>query len=473
MWIQGYSRITYPLTIWPTFLGNLKNKKKAFGKTDQRVIAHFHQGKMDCYLNRESEDYYSAIAFKKISADPNFMNQVEKEVKKAVRNLSVFAADFYSRDLGSHSSRRLIWLLKKFNELYAEIFAFGLVNTYDQKLVIQTKKYFLSNWPQSKANYFFTVLTSSPKDTYYLKEEKDLLRAAVRIKNDNRVEEKILAQLVKNYSWLLINYEGKLRTKNDFKKITRKIIKEDKYPGKTLEDLEIRKKKLIAEQKKLGQKLKINPLYRRLAKAIRQNAYLREYRKPMAVKAIFYERKLLNEIAKRLNLTEKELKFLLTPEIEKALKTGRVDREMVRKRIAGSVYDWRRNSYRVFTGSAAKKILKEIAAKPTGKAAAANGLSAYPGKVNGRVRVILDLGSLKGFKAGEILVAKATSPEMISLFKKAKAVVTDEGGLTSHAAIISREMNVPCIVGTKLATKIFKNGNLVEVDASKGIIRKI
>jgi len=55
----------------------------------------------------------------------------------------------------------------------------------------------------------------------------------------------------------------------------------------------------------------------------------------------------------------------------------------------------------------------------------------------------------------------------------AKAIVTDEGGLSCHAAIVARELGVPCIVGTKIATKVFKDGDLVEVDADKGIVRKI
>ena len=57
--------------------------------------------------------------------------------------------------------------------------------------------------------------------------------------------------------------------------------------------------------------------------------------------------------------------------------------------------------------------------------------------------------------------------------EKAGAIVTDEGGLTSHAAIVSRELKIPCIVGTKIATKILKDGDIVEVDAENGIVRKI
>ena len=66
-----------------------------------------------------------------------------------------------------------------------------------------------------------------------------------------------------------------------------------------------------------------------------------------------------------------------------------------------------------------------------------------------------------------------TQPNIIDIAKKAAAIVTDEGGMLSHAAIISREFGIPCIVGTHYATKVFKDGDLVEVDADKGIVRKI
>ena len=66
-----------------------------------------------------------------------------------------------------------------------------------------------------------------------------------------------------------------------------------------------------------------------------------------------------------------------------------------------------------------------------------------------------------------------TRPEMAIAMKKAAAIVTDEGGITSHAAVISRELRIPCIIGTKIATKVFKDGDIVEVDAEKGVVKKI
>ncbi|MBI4093197.1 MAG: hypothetical protein HY420_04710, partial [Candidatus Kerfeldbacteria bacterium] len=73
-------------------------------------------------------------------------------------------------------------------------------------------------------------------------------------------------------------------------------------------------------------------------------------------------------------------------------------------------------------------------------------------------------------KWGEIT---STKPEYVPAMKRAAAVITNEGGITSHAAIVSREFRIPCVVGTKIATKIFKNGDLLEVDARKGIVKKI
>lgn len=79
----------------------------------------------------------------------------------------------------------------------------------------------------------------------------------------------------------------------------------------------------------------------------------------------------------------------------------------------------------------------------------------------------------KKMEKGSIIIAQSTNPDLTVLLNKAGAIVTDQGGLLSHAATVSREMNIPCIVGTRNATKVFKTGDVVEVDAYTGIIRKI
>ena len=74
---------------------------------------------------------------------------------------------------------------------------------------------------------------------------------------------------------------------------------------------------------------------------------------------------------------------------------------------------------------------------------------------------------------GDILIAPMTIPDYVPYLKKTAGFVTDEGGVTCHAAIVARELKKPCIIGTKFATQVFKDGDMVELDAERGIVCKI
>ncbi|HOW34288.1 MAG TPA: phosphoenolpyruvate synthase [Methanoregulaceae archaeon] len=98
------------------------------------------------------------------------------------------------------------------------------------------------------------------------------------------------------------------------------------------------------------------------------------------------------------------------------------------------------------------------------------GQGASPGVATGRVVVIRDVKDTGSVKAGDILVTKMTNPDMVPAMQKVAAIVTDEGGMTCHAAIVSRELGTPAVVGTRNATSILKPGQLVTVDGEKGFI---
>lgn len=101
------------------------------------------------------------------------------------------------------------------------------------------------------------------------------------------------------------------------------------------------------------------------------------------------------------------------------------------------------------------------------------GFGAFTGKVTGRARLILSTKDIGKFRNGEVIVSQMTDPHYLPIMKKAAAFVTDEGGLLCHAAIVARELKKPCVIGTKLATKIFKDGDLVEVDAENGVVTRL
>ncbi len=97
----------------------------------------------------------------------------------------------------------------------------------------------------------------------------------------------------------------------------------------------------------------------------------------------------------------------------------------------------------------------------------------YPGKVSGKARVVLNPGDRDLVEPGEIIIASMTTLDFLPAMGKAAAFVTDEGGVTCHAAIVAREMKKPCIIGTKIATQVIKTGDMLEVDADAGIIRMV
>ncbi|MBW2173731.1 MAG: phosphoenolpyruvate synthase, partial [Deltaproteobacteria bacterium] len=100
------------------------------------------------------------------------------------------------------------------------------------------------------------------------------------------------------------------------------------------------------------------------------------------------------------------------------------------------------------------------------------GMGVSPGQGIGRVRIMLNIKDMSGFKEGDVLVTEMTTPDWVPAMRIASAVITNLGGKTCHAAIVSRELGVPCIVGTEKGTKVLKDGDLVTVDGQRGLVFK-
>ena len=130
---------------------------------------------------------------------------------------------------------------------------------------------------------------------------------------------------------------------------------------------------------------------------------------------------------------------------------------------------------KLYTGNP-KKILEELGLEieeSTTDTKEIKGQIAFKGKTTGKVRIVSKSEDIQKVEEGDILVAAMTMPKYLPAMKKASAFVTDEGGITCHAAIVSREMKKPCIIGTKIATKLLNDGDTVEVDADKGVVKII
>lgn len=128
----------------------------------------------------------------------------------------------------------------------------------------------------------------------------------------------------------------------------------------------------------------------------------------------------------------------------------------------------------VVTGATLKRELEVCQEKIEHKATELKGMVACKSKytIRGLVKIVRNAIEITKIKKGDILVTSETTPDYVIGMRTASAIVTDHGGLTSHAAIISRELGIPCIIGTNIATRVLHDGDMVEVNTANGTIRK-
>ncbi len=138
---------------------------------------------------------------------------------------------------------------------------------------------------------------------------------------------------------------------------------------------------------------------------------------------------------------------------------------------------WPGNRVEIYTGDAAREAIRNkglsLSDAKVSDVHEVKGVAAFHGNVSGKVCVVHTRADMAKFADGDIIVASMTDPSYLPIMKRATAFVTDEGGMLCHAAIVARELKKPCVIGTKIATDVFKDGDMVEVDAEKGIVKKI
>lgn len=186
----------------------------------------------------------------------------------------------------------------------------------------------------------------------------------------------------------------------------------------------------------------------------------------------FVLRPAYSEIAKRLGVSQNDLFCLSGEEIVELLKTKkRMDAE-IRKRVdKGAVFFADPEDLQIVSGDEALAFFNRVYQRPKPEQSKGlSGMCASLGSARGTVRIVRTVDDLPRFAEGDVLVAEATCIDYVPIMRKAAAVVTEMGGITSHASIVSREFGIPCVVGVTNATRILKEGQTVRVDGTNGTI---
>jgi phosphohistidine swiveling domain-containing protein len=224
-------------------------------------------------------------------------------------------------------------------------------------------------------------------------------------------------------------------------------------PGYTLEEMEALRKEILTKKPEERFAVVIPDDLQQLVSEVQELVYLRTLRTDAIYELYFLARPIFARVAEIIGV--KRIDYCLPDEIL----AGR-GHEYPDATAVLQYYDDYTICDSIFKPSVQEKT--EFA-----------GQIAWGGKVGGIVKIVQRIEELGKVNDGDVLVTNMTIPAYISAMKKAVAFVTNEGGITCHAAIIAREMKKPCIIGTKIATQVLKDGDMIEVDANHGIVRKL
>ena len=314
----------------------------------------------------------------------------------------------------------------------------------------------------SQLSYFNGILL----ETYRLQEETEaFLLSVMNLGSDNpffsKKKIKKYISMIKEIRLIIPNYDS-----SDFLKI--KELSIETYPWYTVSYL-------LPQEKWASLFLAKNPnnkiIIERLIEARKES-------EGVISELCEYWRSISRQLLEKRKILEKYNGAITFKEIEEMLKTPSYipDKKELEKRLKGYIYF----KDRVYTGMALSEFFQkqcffyqEEKGDKNISELKGNVASSHNKIIQGKAQIILHKDQVHLFKSGNILITIMTTPLFLPAMKKASAIITNEGGLTCHAAITARELGIPCIIGTKIATKIFKDNDLIEVDAEKGIIRKI
>ena len=510
--------------IWLSCFAN--EFKSPGGKAFKKVLTIWKGYHLWFYFGEKDSYEVGEHLMKKIIKDPQFAVLTNKKIIEWSDKLREFVQKLPQEHLSKLSKDELWQYYQKHDQIHTKYYQWGWLpvgmDMFHNNLTERLKQYLRSiNVTEDKINESLVLLTQPKKKSLIQIEQEEFLKLAIKIQAD-----KYHHQLFKNlfklfeereampyglathtpeYEKLLEKKMDKLREKikmpvlkalekhyqkyyyikflwlgkdgvNSFDYYLKELVKligRGVNAKKLLQEKQEELKQQLTKREQLIKKLGIKRKWLTIFNAWGDFMVTKIYRRFAQIYAIYRMQPVIKEIAKRLKITEMQIRFMLTCEVGQALLRGKINRKELKERTKFCVYYVEKNFEKVYIGNQAKKLAKQIKEKDLSKITEIKGQTGCIGKAKGTVKIIIRPRDMVKMKKGDILVSIATDPDIVPAMKKAAAIVTEQGGVTSHAAIVSREMNIPCVIGTKIATKVLKDGDVVEVDANKGIVKKL
>jgi phosphohistidine swiveling domain-containing protein len=468
--------------IWPTSLYwiSAQHVCKEVGVSDGVIGCWYKQHEFSYMTAKGGLSNSGKRILQKLKDDKGFLRKIVAVNETEIQVMLEAARGLSGKQLQGLNGAELFKRWQCFLDSFIKLMtwsAMGTVLEMEQPLLskelgeILAKKLGKGN---EKAGEYFQVLTTAAEPTIAKKEEIDLLRLK-QLQLHGKAGEKEIAEHAKKYSWIAFGYDGPGWSKNDIEKRLQALPQNEAEFGKMIEERETMPEKLKKEQEKIEMELQLTEQEKYLFNVLRTLGFWKFERKFMNQKGHEAMEDFIKEIARRNNLSIEQAKMIAPKEMQAVLVQRKVDSRLLDERIKECVIVFTGTEYDVLSGEKAKPVLREIkeSLKVDVSINELHGSTAFPGYAKGFVKRIDSPDEMGKMNKGDILVSASTSPDMLPAMGKAAAIITDSGGITCHAAIVARELRIPTLIGTKFASKILKDNDLVEVDAGKGFARKL
>lgn len=402
------------------------------------------------FVNEKSLKPFIDRCAELIIEDGDLLLKAKNNTKKIAKKIIGLAQANYQK-INKLSSTEMINLLNDIYFLQSECTYMGAAVAFadilggitNHLIKIVNKKSTLT-YP----THTYTSILATPK-------EKSLTEQAYA---NIKTNDKILSKLLGKFFWLNQGYIGRGLTKMEVKKIqTEEKYDEIKSPS----------------YRQLQSELNLNEREKKLFKISQDLIYTKSLRADVRQFLYVILNKIIDRLSKQLSVPSTLLETLSVSELYDIISEKKSIPTNLKNRHEHSVVTIiNSNNYHFITGRKADDFLKRHLFKEKIKDKKnIVGQVAQPGKVIGRAKLVFGPQHNDKVQPGDILISTATSPQLLPAMKRAAAFVTDVGGITSHAAIVARELKKPCIVATKYATRLLKDGDRVEVDANHGIVK--
>lgn len=415
-------------------------------------------------INYVAEDYpcYIKSLENYTKKDSKILNKIVGSAYKNINRFKDVWEKIYQLDTENLSDSELRRLYRKYLKTIFELMAYLFPPLFAEKILTKKISAIISRKSNKPNEDLLSIITVPEKRSLIQQENIDYYTLLKKLENKDRNIKKHLS----NWAWLGDhNFFGDFWTLEDIRK---RIAAEN-------QDIEMMLKKILeteqASQKSSNSKIKKLNLSREemdLVNLAKEYVYLRTYRLDMLFYSEYKVKKLLDQIALRMGLKYEEFVMLTHNEIDAWFDKKTNYKQEIDKRKRNYAIVLENSNLRLISGDEVKSFEEFDENSTTG---IIRGSVAFRGLIKGRAKIILHKKEFNKFKNGDVLITAMTTPDYVPLMKKAAAIITDEGGITCHAAIISRELGIPCIIGTKIATQILKDDYFLEVNANQGIVK--